>query len=128
MSDIKMSECFSLPVDGVYECNFLGEYSYTIYDGRGDILISRLPDDVNAEAIAHAVNNHDRLVEENKRLRELDTEELSVKIFDAIFDSENLVAMRKSKIIKQELGYSLSVKAIIKCEIKEFLSKEGSKK
>lgn len=42
---------------------------------------------------------------------------LAHAIFDAIYDEDDLAEMKRKGVIAQELGYSLSVKAIIACEL-----------
>lgn len=54
--------------------------------------------------------------------------ELSNSIFNAIFDDEDLTELEDKKVIAQKLGYELSVKAIISCELDcvEQLEKENA--
>lgn len=67
MSELKMSEWFKLPVSCMLQMN--GDSPHTSQD-------SILFDGVNimtghhAEKVEIAINSHDKLVEENKRLRE----------------------------------------------------------
>ena len=67
---MKMSEAFSLPLQATYEKDYSDEYNHHICDSTGDILLPCIPDDVDQELIVESVNNHDRMVEENKKLRE----------------------------------------------------------
>lgn len=67
---MKMSECFSMPIYGRNERDYCGEYHYNIYDNYGDLLLPCLPEDVDHEALVFAVNNHDRLEQENAELME----------------------------------------------------------
>lgn len=55
--------------------------------------------------------------------------ELSNSIFNAIFDDDDLTELEDKKVIAQKLGYELSVKAIISCELDcvEQLEKENAK-
>lgn len=65
VNEIKMSDVFNLPVKDVVDiygsANILDALSECISDGYYDDF---------EKSAAHAINNHDRLVEENKRLRE----------------------------------------------------------
>ena len=69
--EVKMSESISLPLRAEYERDFCGEYNYHIYDSAGDVLLPCIPEDVDHELMVIAINNHDRLTEENAELREV---------------------------------------------------------
>lgn len=58
---MKMSEGFSLPVKCVFDEDGV---PFQIDDSHGDLLIDgeRTCDETNFELVAHAINNHDRLV------------------------------------------------------------------
>ena len=71
MSEMKMSEVFSLPLQATYEKDYSDEYNHHICDSTGDILLPCIPDDVDQEFIVEAVNNHDRMVEEIAELKGL---------------------------------------------------------
>ncbi len=63
MSDYKMSECFSLPLKYELESTWAEDtFNATIYDAFGDALLEDLLEDVDGEALVHAVNSHDKLV------------------------------------------------------------------
>lgn len=59
---IKMSDVFSLPLKSV-------EYQNRIEDNQGDKLLFADFHDYEKDALCEAVNNHDRLVEENDKLK-----------------------------------------------------------
>lgn len=44
---------------------------------------------------------------------------LASSIFDSMYDDEDLIELKKKKIIAQELGFKLSTIATISCEIDE---------
>lgn len=67
MSEMKMSDTWDCPVTyGIYDSVTTGGHKFTggLY---GMLFNSEEP----AKAVAHAANNHDRLTEENQKLREL---------------------------------------------------------
>ena len=71
MESLKMSDVFQLPV--FYEHDPLSEVAkFSGWQGGGKLCKSAFLafDDDDADAICHAINNHDRLVEENAELRE----------------------------------------------------------
>jgi len=49
---------------------------------------------------------------------------LAVKIFDELYDEEDLKELEQKKVIVQALGFKLSTIAIIECEIKEYLQQD----
>lgn len=49
---------------------------------------------------------------------------LAVKIFDALYDDEDLKELEQKNVIAQALGFKLSTIAIIECEIKEQLQQD----
>lgn len=72
MKNMKMSDVFNLPV--FYEHDPLSEIAkFSGWHGGGSICKSLFLafDDSDADTICNAINNHDRLVEENAELREL---------------------------------------------------------
>lgn len=63
MKDIKMSECFSLPLVVVTKRDYCGEYESAIHDSFDDFMFF-VPDDIDDKALIQAVNNHDLLVDQ----------------------------------------------------------------
>lgn len=63
MSDLKMSEVFGLPV---IEGNFVNEHTRMVCDQKGVFAMSNIS---ASSRVAHAINNHDRLVEEIAQLK-----------------------------------------------------------
>lgn len=66
-----MADVFGLPLSKLRTSLKLNcdSNTYIIFDFCGDIIADNL-DGSSAEAIIHAVNNHDRRVEENEKLRQ----------------------------------------------------------
>ncbi|HAS7881641.1 TPA: hypothetical protein I7566_05185 [Vibrio cholerae] len=66
--EMKMSDFFALPVySGTQDVHIINKAKPCIVSGTNTVLVAR-PKYI--EAAIHAINNHDRLVEENKKLRE----------------------------------------------------------
>jgi hypothetical protein len=66
--EIKMRDFFELPVhSGTQDVRIIHKAKPCIVSGTRTVLVVH-PKYI--KAVAHAINNHDRLVEENKRLRE----------------------------------------------------------
>ena len=80
MSDVKIKECFSLPVA------WNGEYN--VNDRYGDILISAVDDTVNMQVIAEAINSYDDNQELIAKLQ-ADNEELRAALKGAMYDRVN---------------------------------------
>lgn len=49
--------------------------------------------------------------------------EIANKIFDAMYDEDDLKELKNKKVIAQELGFKLSTVAIIECELDEHYKK-----
>ncbi|AKU42652.1 hypothetical protein [Vibrio phage H188] len=85
LKDMKMSDWFKSEIrlhGDIIECN---DFAYA------EMSCEYIVDDIDAGvAICHAVNNHDRLVEENAELRESDEKSSSwcVDIFNDFSESE----------------------------------------
>ena len=70
--NIKMAATFELPLSFEKSMPYGGKINNVVFDKHGSFIISI--DDYDMEdrvttSIVHAVNNHDRLVEENERLK-----------------------------------------------------------
>lgn len=65
---MKMSDVFTVPVYSDFQdVNIINRSKPCIVSGTSTVLVARQK---YIDAAIHAINNHDRLVEENKRLRE----------------------------------------------------------
>jgi len=58
MSDVKMSECFSLPITTKASRDCCDEWETLAYDSVGDFMF-QLPDDVCIDSVVTAINSYD---------------------------------------------------------------------
>ncbi|WGH28543.1 hypothetical protein 13VV501A_gene0047 [Vibrio phage 13VV501A] len=64
---MRMSEVFALPVySGTQDVHIINKEKPCVVSGTSTVLVAR-PKYI--EAVIHAVNNHDRLIDENAKLR-----------------------------------------------------------
>ena len=49
--------------------------------------------------------------------------ELAIKIFDAIYDDEDLVELERKKVIIQPEGFKLSTVATMECELEDYIDR-----
>ena len=76
MSDVKMSECFSLPITTKASRDCCDEWETLAYDSVGDFMF-QLPDDICIDSVVTAINSYDsnqeliaKLQADNELLRE----------------------------------------------------------
>ena len=63
MKDIKMSECFSMPLTIVVHKDCCDEFESLVKDSRDDYMFV-FPEDIDVSAVVHAINSHDSLVDQ----------------------------------------------------------------
>lgn len=49
--------------------------------------------------------------------------ELAIKIFDSIYDDEDLVELERKKVIMQPEGFKLSTVATMECELEDYIDR-----